>query len=383
VLFADSGLSTAEISSLFAIWSIAGFVLEVPSGVLADATSRRLLLAAAPLLGGAGFALWTLAPSYAAFAVGFVLWGAQGALQSGALEALVYEELDRAGAAGRYARVMGRATAARTVAATAAIGLAAPVFAAGGFAAVGAASTLACIATAAIALSFPEHREGRDGDVASGVAAYAHVVRAGAAEVRSNPGVRRVLLLLPAVSAMWGVLDEYVPLLAAETGVETEAVPLLLLVVYAGVTAGGLVAGRVARARTGALAGLLGAAAAALAAGALSGRPGGFVLLAVAFCAFQAVTVVVDARLQDAITGPARSTVTSLASLATETLVLASFAAYGLGSAFAGHATLFACFAAAYVLVAAAMPHALGRRQRSETARPEARRSATSQSAGA
>ena len=91
LLFASTGLSTAEISSLFAIWSVTSFVLEVPSGVWADAVSRRLVLTLAPLLSGAGFAAWVAAPSYPVFALGFVLWGAQGALQSGTLEALVYE----------------------------------------------------------------------------------------------------------------------------------------------------------------------------------------------------------------------------------------------------------------------------------------------------
>ena len=91
-------------------------MLEVPSGVWADAVSRRALLTLAPLLSGAGFGLWVLAPSYEAFALGFVLWGAQGALQSGALEALVYEELERTGAEGRYPRLMGRATALGTIA---------------------------------------------------------------------------------------------------------------------------------------------------------------------------------------------------------------------------------------------------------------------------
>ncbi|MDQ5808144.1 MAG: MFS transporter, partial [Actinomycetota bacterium] len=64
LLFADTGLSTAEISSLFAIWSVTSFVLELPSGVLADAMSRRLLLAIAPLLTATGYALWVFAPSY-------------------------------------------------------------------------------------------------------------------------------------------------------------------------------------------------------------------------------------------------------------------------------------------------------------------------------
>ena len=84
MLFAETGLSPAAISSLFVIWSVTGFVLEVPSGLWADVFSRRRLLVAAPLLSGAGFALWSFAPSYPAFAAGFVLWGAGSALRSGA-----------------------------------------------------------------------------------------------------------------------------------------------------------------------------------------------------------------------------------------------------------------------------------------------------------
>ncbi|MCC9685021.1 MFS transporter [Streptomyces sp. MNU103] len=97
LLFSDAGLSVWQISSLFALWSVTAVVLEVPSGAWADAVSRRLLLVIGPLLTGAGFALWVLVPSYAAFAAGFVLWGTGGALCSGALEALVYDELERAG----------------------------------------------------------------------------------------------------------------------------------------------------------------------------------------------------------------------------------------------------------------------------------------------
>jgi hypothetical protein len=349
-------------------------VLEIPSGVWADATSRRLLLVVAPLLSAAAFGLWTVAPSYPAFAAGFVLWGAQGALQSGALEALVFEELDRVGAAARYARVMGRATAAGTVASMLAMGLAAPAFAAGGFGAVGAASVLACLAAAAVATSLPEHRsEGaagdgdaaaaaRDGDAAAaprdgggGLEAYASVVRAGLAEVRSRRAVRGAVLLVPAVTAVWGALDEYVPLLAAGTGAGTASVALLALLVYAGVALGGAAGGRAAGLSRRGLARLLAVAAAALALGAASGVPAGFVLIAASFGLFQAATVAADARLQDAIAGPARSTVTSLAGLATEALVLAVYAGYGAASAVAGDATLFACFAGAYLVVAAAL----------------------------
>lgn len=121
LLFAEHGLSTAEMSSLFALWSLTALLVEVPSGVWADLVSRRLLLVLGPLLTAIGFSLWALLPSYAAFAAGFVLWGVGGALRSGAYEALAFEELSRLGAGTRYARAMGRASAwsmAATAAAT-------------------------------------------------------------------------------------------------------------------------------------------------------------------------------------------------------------------------------------------------------------------------
>jgi len=78
LLFADSGLSTGRISALFMLWSVTSFLLEVPSGALADRVSRRRLLAVAAGLRGVGFALWVAVPSFSAFAAGFVLWGAGG-----------------------------------------------------------------------------------------------------------------------------------------------------------------------------------------------------------------------------------------------------------------------------------------------------------------
>jgi hypothetical protein len=341
-------------------------VLEVPSGVWADAVSRRALLAVAPCLGAAAFGLWTVAPSYPAFAAGFVLWGMQGALQSGALEALVYEELDRAGAAPRFADVIGRATATGTVASAVAIGLAGPVHAAGGFAAVGAGSVLACLTAAAVGAGFPEHRERATrgappapGDGGAGSEddprGMAVLLGEGLALVRADRRVRAALLVVPAVWAIWGALDEYAPLLAVEGGADVAAVPWLVLVVYVGVAAGGLLAGPAGRLGPRGLAAGLAGAALALAAGALLGSPWGFVCLGVAFGAFQAVSVAAEAHLQDAITGPARATVTSLAGLLTEIGSLAVFAAYAAGSAAFGHATLFVLFAAAYLPVAVAV----------------------------
>ncbi|MCO1614601.1 MFS transporter [Micromonospora tulbaghiae] len=367
LLFADTGLSVGQISSLFVLWAAAGIVLEVPSGVWADAVSRRLLLCLAPLLAAGGFALWVLLPSYPAFAVGFLLWGAGGALRSGALEALVFTELERLGAADRYARLIGRT---RTVEVLGAVGsgvLAGPVFALGGYLAVGAASVATCLLAAAVAARFPEHRppptpsaapDGpsvgdepgeEQGDDDPG---WLDSLRLGLREVRADRRVRAAVLLVAAVTAIWGGLDEYTGLLAADTGTTEAGVPLLLLLVWAGMTVGGLLAPLGERLSHRGYAGLLVFAAGATAAGALLRHPGGFLLLAAAFAAFQLATVLADVRLQARIAGPARATVTSLAGMATDLTVVAFYGAYGLLAGAVGNPAAFAVAVLPYLLVA-------------------------------
>lgn len=346
LLFSDAGLSVWQISSLFALWSVTAVVLEVPSGAWADAVSRRLLLVVGPLLTGAGFALWVLVPSYAAFAAGFVLWGTGGALSSGALEALVYDEMERGGVADRYARVLGRARAAGLVAVMAAMGLAGPVLAWGGHAAVGAASVLVCASASVTALRFPEHR------VAGGVReGWTAALRGGLREARRDRSVRGALLLVPAVAAVWGALDEYTPLLVREAGVSYAVVPGVLLVVWGGATAGSLLAGEGERFGTGGLAVLVGGGGVALAVGALAGTVVGLLLVAVAFGAFQAATVLAEARLQHRIDATGRATLTSVAGLGTELVTLTVFAGYAVVASGHGHGAAFAVAAVPYVVL--------------------------------
>ncbi|WP_345563799.1 MFS transporter [Streptomyces plumbiresistens] len=351
LLFADTGLSLWQISSLFALWSITGVLLEVPSGAWADAVSRRTLLWLAPLLTATGFTLWVTVPSYGAFALGFVLWGAGGALGSGALEALVYDELDRLGAADRYARVMGRARAAGLVAVMAAMGLAGPVFALGGYPAVGAASVLACLLVAATATRFPEHRVRRVSEGEGWTAS----LRAGLADARKNRSVRGALLLVPAVAAVWGALDEYTPLLIRDTGVADATVPHLLLLVWSVVTAGSLLAGASERLGATGLAVLLAGAALALAAGAVMGTPAGIALVALAFGGFQVAEILADVRLQHRIDSTGRATLTSVASLGTELATVTVFGVYATLGTQASHGTVFAMLAVPYLVTAAVL----------------------------
>ncbi|SCE87288.1 Predicted arabinose efflux permease, MFS family [Micromonospora matsumotoense] len=387
LLFGDIGLTVGQISGLFVLWSVTAIVLEVPSGAWADTVSRRLLLCLAPLLTGACFALWVLTPSWWAFALGFVLWGAAGALGSGALEALVYTELDRLGAAGRYARTMGRARTAGVLGVLASLGLAGPVLAVGGYPAVGAASVLSGVLAAAVATRFPEHRPAvpaplpptgptasPDG-VPDGVGAeqgWWVSLRTGLTEARADRRVRAAVLLVPAVTAVWGTLDEYTPLLARGTGVPASTVPLLLLPVWLGMTVGGLLAPTAERLSTRGYAALLVLAVVALVGGAAVRHPGGFVLLGVAFCALQLATVLADARLQARITGPGRATVTSVAGMGTDLAMIVAYGGYAVVAASAGHPAAFMVAAVPYLLVAAALLVS-GRSGAVPQARPPAR----------
>ncbi|UYQ62902.1 MFS transporter [Streptomyces peucetius] len=358
LLFAEHGLTTAEISSLFAIWCVVGLLVEVPSGVWADVVSRRAVMVVGPVLTACGFALWALTPSYAAYAAGFTLWAIGGSLRSGSMEALVHDELERLGAADRYGRVMGRAAAVSMAATATATAAATPALAFGGDTLVWAGSIAACLLCAAVGATLPEHRAAAHPRAKAELPGYVATLRDGLTEVRGSRPVRRAMVLAVVITSVWGVLDEYVPLLAASTGVATETVPLLVLVVWVGVTLGSLLVTAGERLADRTVAALVAAAAAALAAGALSGVPAGFVLLGAAFGTFQLADVLADVRLQSAITGRSRATITSLTGLGTNIVSLLAYGAYAALSPFVSHGAVFALLALPYLLVAAALGRA-------------------------
>ncbi|MFI8971360.1 MFS transporter [Nocardia asteroides] len=155
VLFADYGLSTAQISLLLALWSVTAFVLEVPSGAWADTVSRRALLVLSCLLQATCFALWMLAPSFVGFALGFVIWGVASSLESGTFEALIYDDLVARGEPAAYASIMGWARGAQETTVLAAILVAAPLFALGGYPLVGWVSVAIALLHTITALALP------------------------------------------------------------------------------------------------------------------------------------------------------------------------------------------------------------------------------------
>src|SRR3982074_343011 len=75
------------------------FVFQVPTGLLADAFSRRWAVAAGCALVGAGFILEGLVPQFTAIAVAQVIWGIGATLSDGAEDAWITDEVgeERAG----------------------------------------------------------------------------------------------------------------------------------------------------------------------------------------------------------------------------------------------------------------------------------------------
>lgn len=351
LLFADTGLSGADISGLFVIWSAVGLVAEVPSGALADRFSRRGALVAAGMLQAGGFALWIALPGFPAFAAGFVLWGLGGALVSGALEALVYDGLAAVGAEAHYARVQGRVTAVGLLAQLPGVAAATVLFSLGGYALAGWVSVGSCLAAAALASRLPEPPRAPTADAGVEPTGYLTTLRAGLAQAAARPGVRSAVIAVAVLAGLDG-LEEYFTLLARDWGVPTPVIPLAVLGIPLAGAAGAALGGVASRWGASVLAALLGAAAGLLGAAGLVGHPAGLAGVAAFYGLYQLVLVVADARLQQRIDGPARATVTSVAGLGSELAAVGLYAAWALGGV---------ALVAALGLLAAAVPVVVSR----------------------
>lgn len=322
--FESSGLSAAEISALFAIWSATAIVAEVPSGALADRFGRRNALVGAGVLQAAGYLLWVTVAGFAGFAAGFVLWGLGGALISGAREALLYDGLVAAGAEAEYAKINGWVNAATLVAEFPSAAAATVLFAVGGFELAGWVSIGMCLVAAAVASRLPEAVPADEEDDGLG---YLATLRAGVGEAAAHPAVRAVVVAVALVGG-FDALEEYFPLVTEDLGVPTELVPLAMLPISLASALGSALAGRTARLRPVPLGLLLGASMVLLGTGGLLSSPVGIAAVAVSYGVYHAVLVATEARLQERISSRARATVTSVAGLGVEIVTFGVYAAW-------------------------------------------------------
>ncbi|MFC4000417.1 MFS transporter [Prauserella oleivorans] len=331
LLFTHTGLSDAEISALFALWSVVGVVGEVPTGALADRFSRRSSLAVGGVLQAAGYLLWTTLPGFSAFAAGFVLWGIGGTLVSGAVEAWLYDTLAAADAESSFARLYGQVNACELIAQVPSALAATLLLPLGGFDLVGWASVATCLGAALLAARLPEPpRHGAD-EPGDGLG-YLATLKAGVTEAVTTPGVRGAVVVVALLASLDGI-EEYFGVLAEDWQVPLQWISLAVLGIPLAGAAGAAVAGRLAPR---ALAPVLLAGVLIFAAAGLFAHPSGLALVALFYALYRAVLVVGEARLQERIDGRARATVTSVAGVGTDLaglLLYGSWAVAGLPAA--------------------------------------------------
>lgn len=99
------GLSLVEIGLCESIFHVASFIFEVPSGVLADRFSYRFDLFWGRVAAIVSALIMLLGQNFWLFAVGFVLNALSYNLQSGTIDALLYDSLIPAKLADKYPKV--------------------------------------------------------------------------------------------------------------------------------------------------------------------------------------------------------------------------------------------------------------------------------------
>ena len=177
------------------------FVFQVPTGLLADAFSRRWAVAVGSGLIGAGFILEGLVPHFTAIAIAQVVWGIGATLSNGADDAWITDEVGVEQAGRLFLRGSQFGQAAGLVGIVVGVGLASirlnlPIVIGGGlYLLLGVYLFFAM--TEAGFKSIPRQRSG-------GLARMAGGVRSSLTSMRSRPLIVTIL----AITVVWGLSGE-------------------------------------------------------------------------------------------------------------------------------------------------------------------------------
>lgn len=315
IMMGRLGVTPLELAVLLGVWSATALAFEVPTGTLADRLPRRWILIAGQGLKAACFLLWWLMPSFGGFLAGFVAWGIGGSLRSGAAEALLHDRLRELGRADLFVQVYGRGEAAGAAAVTLAMAL-------GGWAAtrgytlplvLSAAAPIAAALVTLLAIDEPA-----PSSVRARNESYLATLRAGLGEIRASADLRVPMLFLCTAGLVYEVGEEYFGPLLEEVGFSLAAIGLIGAATNLARATGALTAERLGIETLRGVAGLYAAAALLLAAAALASGWLAMVALVLFVAAAAAGKVLLQGRLQYAIEGHARATITSVAGFGQE-----------------------------------------------------------------
>lgn len=324
VMFVEHGLTPFQVSLTLMAWATVGFLLQIPSGVLADRFSRRWLLAGAQAVKALCFVAWLLWPNFGGYLLGLMLWGVKSAFTNGTFEALVYDELNAQGRSNDYARIMGRAQAAGAASVLAA-SLSAAWTVGFGYPAILVASFAASLAAAAAAIALPRARR----SVPTGRADYLGHLTRGVRFAVSHAVALMIIALLGFSQAFGGGLEGFWPIFAAKAGLPHAAVALFAAAIGAAQALGAILAHRL-RGQPDRLFHVLALAMGlVLALAAAVFQPWTVGLIVLLAGAFKVIDVNFDARLHAAIPTEMRATLASVRSFAGQVAMTGVLAAFG------------------------------------------------------
>ena len=344
-MLADNRLSPVQIGSLFIAWSLTAFLFEVPAGAIADKFSRRNVLIIGILIRALGYSLWLLMPNYFGFMLGFILWGIKGALTSGTLEALVYDELKKYDSLDQYAKVTGRAKS---------IGLAGDVLAtssaiflvAGGYKPVLVLSIVSVLLSGLAIYALPKAPRVKN----TNELGYLATMKIGVKTVLNRPLVFYLVAFMGIVGGL-AAADEFLNLFLREKGFDNQAVVFWAAVVFLMGAGGSWLAHKLEGKHLPAI-GALVVWALLLFSASLAPKFIAPLLIGLYIMFFFAVDVLFNAYLQREIGDETRATTTSVGSFVAELFAIIGFLIVGISAHFSTYAFAFKLVAATIILFA-------------------------------
>ncbi len=169
------GLEFVQIGLLISVRALSAYVLEIPTGIIADMTGRRRTMVLCFLSYIASFVLFSLGGTFAAFVPAMLLFGAGEALRSGTHKAMIMQHLDEEGLDSLKVHYYGRTRAVAQLGLAVSAPLAAViVYLSGDYGIVFWATTVPYVAGLLLILTYPRVLDGRPAERPSAGAVWRH-----------------------------------------------------------------------------------------------------------------------------------------------------------------------------------------------------------------
>lgn len=346
LMMQDNGLAPLQISVALLIWSATSFLLEIPSGVVADKYSRKHVLVFAQLVRILGYAVWLLFPSFFGFVLGFILWGIKSAFTSGTYDALVYDELKEMQAEKEYTKYIGKINGVSYLGLLVSA-LGASIAIHWGYSFVLIISLLSLFISALAISSVPKARAVETTHEKE----YFKLLKEGLTFALRSPFLLSLIVFISLVQGLGGALDEYWPVFASSTGLQQSFVAIFIAV-YGGTQ---FIASNIAYRFTGfsdrTLSFLVILQGALLLVASLIFKPLAVLCLLVFTFIFKTVDTVLQGKLQDKLPSHIRATISSVNGFFVEVSAVVVYIGFGALAEGYGNQITFAVFGVIIVAV--------------------------------